>query len=394
MGKMKHFSAQYVFTNTGPPLKRALVTANDDGTIISVENTDGKLYEKQSVEFYNGVIIPGFVNCHCHLELSHMKGIIPEGTGLSSFLTTVSTSRGVFQQNEIKAIKDADNEMYEAGVVLCADVCNSSLTFDIKRESDIRYLNLLEVFGIDPSKAKKRMNDVMELADKARELLLPHWIVPHSVYSISLPLFKLIKKHTSTNKITSIHFMESRWEEVFLKNHTGPLMDSYKRFLLPDSILNTANDHISAILEELTSSGNLILVHNTFIERDHIEKLRKRNNVSYCLCPNSNLFIEKTLPPVELLAGEGCEIIIGTDSLSSNSKLNILEELKTLQINFPLLILEDLIRWATINGARALGEDYWAGKIEPGMKPGLLLVQDIDLTNLKLLPESNVRRLL
>ena len=72
---MKRFSAQYIITNSGPPLKRAIITTEDDGTVINIEDTHGELQEKHSVEFYNGIIIPGFVNCHCHLELSHMKDV-------------------------------------------------------------------------------------------------------------------------------------------------------------------------------------------------------------------------------------------------------------------------------------------------------------------------------
>ena len=70
---MRKLSAQYIFTNTGAPLKRGIITVDDDGFIIDVEDTNGFLTEKSSVEFYNGVITPGFVNCHCHLELSHLK---------------------------------------------------------------------------------------------------------------------------------------------------------------------------------------------------------------------------------------------------------------------------------------------------------------------------------
>ena len=83
---MKRFSAQYIFTNTGAPLKRGIVTAGDDGTITGVEDTGGNLVEQESVEFHNGIIIPGFVNCHCHLELSHMRGMIPPKIGLAEFL--------------------------------------------------------------------------------------------------------------------------------------------------------------------------------------------------------------------------------------------------------------------------------------------------------------------
>lgn len=71
---MKCFAAQYIITGTGKRLKRAVITTENDGTIISIEDTTGALKEKHSTEFYNGIIVPGFVNAHCHLELSHLKG--------------------------------------------------------------------------------------------------------------------------------------------------------------------------------------------------------------------------------------------------------------------------------------------------------------------------------
>jgi cytosine/adenosine deaminase-related metal-dependent hydrolase len=391
---MKYFSAQYIFTNAGPPSKRAVICAEDDGTIISVEDTGGKLSEKESVAFYNGIIVPGFVNCHCHLELSWLKGKIPEGSGLSNFLMTVNSLRNTPGRDINKAAADADNEMLTNGIVLCADICNSSDTFHLKKKSSIKYINLLEVFGIDPSKAQKRIEEIMLVAGKAEEENLPRWIVPHAVYSISSPLFRLIKEHTESNKITSLHFLESPDEESFMADHSGPLMDWYKKFLSPLSALDTPKDHVSAVLDEVTGNGNLILVHNTYIEKDVIKKLRHRGNLYYCLCPNSNIFIGKTLPPAGLLSDEGCNIVIGTDSLSSNSTLNILDEIKTLQENKPDIPLESLISWATINGARALCEDSWAGSIEPGKKPGLLLIENLDLVNLKLLPASRTRRIL
>jgi cytosine/adenosine deaminase-related metal-dependent hydrolase len=88
---MKRFAAQYIVTNAGPSLKRAVVTTEDDGTIISIEDTAGDLKEKHSTEFYNGIIIPGFVNCHCHLELSPLKGNISEGEGLGGFIEELKT---------------------------------------------------------------------------------------------------------------------------------------------------------------------------------------------------------------------------------------------------------------------------------------------------------------
>jgi cytosine/adenosine deaminase-related metal-dependent hydrolase len=391
---MKYFSAQYIFTSSGHPIKRGIICTEDDGTIVSTEDSGGRLTERHSVEFFNGIIVPGFVNCHCHLELSDLKNEIPAGSGLASFLMAVNTFRNSLQKDINKTIKEADDEMVKEGVVLCADICNSSASFPIKKESRIKYISLLEVFGIDSSRAEIRMNEILELAETAKEMDLPFWIVPHAVYSISLPLFRLIKARAASNKISSIHFMESPDEETLLESHCGPLMESYKKFLPDVTELEIAGGHTSAVIDLVTSSGNLILIHNTFVRQEHIKKLKARELLYWCLCPNSNLHIEQKMPPVALLDGEGCNIVIGTDSLSSNSSLSIVEELKTIQKHFPEFSLETLIGWATINGAKALGEETSLGSIEPGKKPGLVLLKNVDLVNLKLLPATVVRRLI
>lgn len=391
---MKRLAAQYIITNSGPTLKRAVITTEDDGTIMNVEDNSGDLKEKHSIEFYNGIIIPGFVNCHCHLELSHTKGKTSKGTGLGRFIEEIRSTRDDNRDNVISSIRSADVKLYEEGVVLCADVCNTSESFKIKKKSPIRYINLLEVFGLDPEKAAGRMDEINKVALTAIEMDLSYSLVPHSVYSMSVSLFRLLRNESLENKITSMHFMETKGEEIFLKDHAGPLMSSYLRSDLLPQKLETVKSHADAVLNELTMSGNLILVHNTFADAKIIRIVKERTNLFWCLCPNSNIYIENTIPPLNLFIEEGCEIVIGTDSLASNSELSVLEELKTLQRHFPEIHIEDLVLWATMNGAIALGEEEKYGKIETGKKPGLLLLQNVDLQNMKLLPESFVTRLI
>jgi len=391
---MKRFAAQYIVTNSGPPLKRAVITTEDDGTIVSIEKTSGDLKEIHSTEFYNGIIIPGFVNCHCHLELSHMKDYSSKGKGLGDFIEQIRSTRDYNKESVYSSTSSADNYMYKEGIVLCADVCNTSDSFDIKKQSRIRYINLLEVFGLDPEKAGRRMDDIIKVAETAKEMDLPYSLVPHSAYSMSLTLFRLLRNESLNNKITSIHFMESAGEEAFLKNQTGSLMSSYKRSGLIPSKLEIPGSHTDVVLNEITKSGNLILIHNTFVDRKTIRMVKERENLFWCLCPNSNIYIENQIPPLNLLMEEGCEIVIGTDSLASNINLSILDELKTLQFNFPEIPIEDLVFWATINGAKALGEEEQYGSIEPGKKPGLLLLQNVDLQNMKLLHDSFATRLI
>ena len=391
---MKRFSAQFIFTNTAPPLKRAVITAEDDGTIVKVEESRGELKETQSVEFYNGIIVPGFVNCHCHLELSHLKGAIAEGIGLSDFIMNVRTLRNYDQKEIITAAKKEDDDLFREGVSLCADICNTPATFDIKKRSSIRYISFGEVFGIDPDKAGKRMDEVMLLAKAAEDAGLKLYPVPHSAYSVSLPLFRMLREKSSGNRVTSVHFMESESEAIFLKDHSGPMRRSYADSGLLPASLQMPKNHVRAIMDEVTPSGNLILVHNTYADRNTVSEVKKRGNTYWCLCPGSNLYIENKLPPVEMLMEENCEIVIGTDSLSSNKKLSILREMGIIQERFTSVKLEELIRWATINGAEALGEGDGFGTIEPGKRPGLILLQDLDLVNLRLLEETTVRRLI
>jgi cytosine/adenosine deaminase-related metal-dependent hydrolase len=238
------------------------------------------------------------------------------------------------------------------------------------------------------------MAEIIKISVIAGDMNLAFSIVPHSVYSLSLPLFRLLRETNKYNKITSIHFMETAGEVPFLEKHSGSVMTSYKQSGLLPARLETVKSHVEAVLNEITPSGNLILVHNTFTDRETIRKIKVRENLFWCLCPNSNIFIENEIPPLNLLIEEGCDITIGTDSLASNNKLSILEELKTLQSEFPSISIEDMVKWATLSGAKALGEDEKFGKIEKGKRPGLLLLQNVDLQNMKLLPDSFVTRLI
>jgi cytosine/adenosine deaminase-related metal-dependent hydrolase len=391
---MKRFSAQFIFTNAGPPLKRAIISAEDDGTIVKVEESSGELKERQSVEFYNGIIVPGFVNSHCHLELSHLKGAIAEGAGLDDFLMNVRSLRSFDQDEIISSAEREDDNLFREGVSLCGDICNSTVTFGIKQRSQIRYVSFGEVFGIDPDKAGKRMDELMQLIRVAKDSGITLYPVPHSPYSVSLPLFRMLREKSAGNRVTSIHFMESESESVFLKDHSGPMRTAYENSGLLPAKLQTPNDSVSAIMDEVTHSGNLILVHNTHADKAAVTEINKRGKTWWCLCPGSNLYIENHLPPVDMLVKQKCNIVIGTDSLSSNKKLSILSEMKIIQAHFPSVKLEELIRWATINGAEALGEGDKFGTIETGKKPGILLLDDLDLVNFRLLDETKVKRLM
>jgi cytosine/adenosine deaminase-related metal-dependent hydrolase len=121
----------------------------------------------------------------------------------------------------------------------------------------------------------------------------------------------------------------------------------------------------------------LILVHNVATKEEDVRAVKTAEGPSlfYCLCPNANEYISGSLPDVEMLIREECTIVLGTDSLASNHRLSILEEIKTLRRAFPRIGISEMLRWATYNGAKALQLDSVLGSFEKGKQPGVILIE-------------------
>ena len=136
---------------------------------------------------------------------------------------------------------------------------------------------------------------------------------------------------------------------------------------------------------KLEKAKNIILVHNTFTKQEdidyiklqtHPDSYRDKLQTFICLCVNANKFIEDAVPPIEMFRKNNCSIVLGTDSLASNWSLSIFEEIKTIQKNFPSIPLEEILKWATSNGAKALKLDHELGSIEKGKKPGIVNITE------------------
>jgi cytosine/adenosine deaminase-related metal-dependent hydrolase len=115
------------------------------------------------------------------------------------------------------------------------------------------------------------------------------------------------------------------------------------------------------------------------LKQDDIDAAKKvMNNVYWAVCPLSNIFIHNALPPIPLMVENGLAITVGTDSLSSNDDLSMIREIECLHKNFPEVSMNDIFRWASLNGARFLSKDEVMGSFAPGKRPGIVLVTDVD----------------
>ena len=397
---MRKLSAHYIFTGTGTVLAKGIVILDDHGVILDIIDTNGALDEMANVEFYSGILVPGFINAHCHIELSHLHNIFPEKTGLPVFLKNVVQHRNFEDAVVIGHAQKADDELYRNGVVAVGDISNTNTTFQLKSASKVVYHTFIEVLGFSPLRSEKAFGWAKHCYDEAKTLGLSASIVPHAPYSVSGDLFEKISEFAKVSKsVLSIHSQESSGEDDLYLSGEGEIARHLKENLSIDLSFfePTRKTALASVIEWLPKMCNLLLVHNINTRQDDLEivkRARSLNKTWFVLCPNSNLYIEDRLPDVELLRRNNLQICIGTDSLSSNRNLSVLDEMKTIQNYFPDIPLSEIVSWSTRNGAEALEMDDWAGTIEIGKKPGINLITGMDLQHLKLLPQSKVKRLI
>ena len=392
----RKLAAHYIIPGNGKPIKNGIITINESGKVLEISQSNENLQEISGLEFYSGVLVPGFINAHCHMELSHLKGKIRQHTGLPGFVSQINQLRQT-DENEIKsAIKKEDNNIWYNGIVAIGDISNTNHSFEIKSKSKIAYHTFLEIFTTNPTLVSQKFEHALTLEKELENIDLNSSITPHAPYSVTPAMFALIKRHSLKNQRSiSIHNQECISENELYQSKSGELFDVFKKIGIDFSALpKTGKNSLESIMIQMPKSIKTILVHNTYTSVIDIEKAEAYfEKLFWCFCPNANLYIENNLPNIPLFHSKSQKICVGTDSLASNHHLSILDELKTIHENFPEIPVDELIKWSTLNGAEALGLDDKFGSIEPGKSPGICLIRKFDLQNLKLKPDSELKRL-
>ena len=390
---IRKITADIVYPVSSAPVENGVVIIDGTGAIKGISARDQ--FDSAELETYDGIVVPGFINTHCHLELSHMKGRIETGTGLIGFIGHVVKHRneeaGVIQD----AIEQAEKEMIDCGIVAVGDISNTTDSFAQKQKGKLYYYTFVEFFDLfQEDNAQKHYEqysaiyDALPLTNKLKKSK-----VPHAPYSVSKPLFDLLR--AEKGKTISIHNQETPPENELFELNTGGFIDFYNGFSLsPQAIplLNKTSIHYA--LEYLSSENKNLFVHNTLTQADDIEAAYEKLGSANCFwatCPNANLYIENRLPDYRIFTTANAKMTIGTDSLTSNWQLNILEEMKTIFKHHPWLEFENVLNWATINGAQALGWEQELGSLEIGKTPGLVLIENME--NGKLTDRSTSKRL-
>ena len=330
-------------------------------------------------------------------ELSHFRGKLPTGTGLIPFIKSVVTLRESPQDEILRAIKEADEEMYQNGIVAVGDISNKSDTASIKSDSKINYYTFVEMFDfLQEDEAQTHFDEYMKVYDaQSANNQNKKSCVPHAPYSVSKNLFKLINEQNGTNQTVSIHNQETPDENNFFIEKKGDFIRFYNDFQISlKDFAPTGKPSINYALKHMSPSCKTLFIHNTMSTEKDIKTAHEWNEDSYWItCPNANLFIENRLPQYSTFINNDAKMGVGTDSLSSNWQLSILEEIKTIQRYQSFIDTETLIRWSSFYSAKALGYDK-LGSIEKGKRPGLVFLEGLTHKNDKLKKVTNLERLI
>ena len=377
----KRITAEFVYTLDGrEPIRNGYVEYDEaDGAILSL----GACAEGEDV--MPGALVPGFVNGHCHVELSHLYKKFRKDTGMAGFIEQINELRD-WAGNDVKArlVKEWMDKMWQDGVSAMADISNDNSSFEVKKAHNMYTRTFLEVFGSEPEMCEGVMTDVIALKAEADATGIDAAPTPHSCYTMSPQLLSASAVAGLADGFLSYHSQESQEEEDLLLTGTGAMYENRKRSGMSTPPV-TGESSLKYFIDRLAAAKpapydeHILLVHNVCLAQGDIDAAKKvMKNVYWAVCPLSNIFIHNALPPIPLMRENDLSVVVGTDSLSSNDDLDMVKELYCLHSNFPEVPMSQLLEWACLNGARFLKKDDVLGSLTVGKKPGIVRISNVD----------------
>ncbi len=370
---MKYIGAGYVIPVSRLPVKNGVVVLDDNNTVVDLTTADQ--LPSADIQWFDGFIVPAWINTHCHLELSHLKGQTQTGKTLIPFIKDVLNFRDVPLEDIQSAAIAADREMYDNGIQAVGDISNKTDTAEIKRQSRVMYYTFVELFDfMHPEITQSTIDNYKPVYEAHPDMNgCKKSYAPHAPYSVSPDLFEYINRVNSDGATVSMHNQETTDEDdLFLTGQSG-FRDFFGQLgFSMNGFRATGTTSIRYALQNMVPKARTLLVHNTLTRPDDVAFAHDwSDSVFWATCPNANLYIENRLPDYSVFINADARMTIGTDSIMSNWQLSVWEEIKTIKKYTSFIPLETLIRWGTLNGAEALGYDA-CGAIEVGKTPGLV----------------------
>ncbi len=368
---MKTFTASWVLPIAAPPIRNGRVAVHE-GRVVWIGSVGDSGAPTGAVrDLGSGILLPGLVNAHCHLELSHLAGRMAFGSGFVPWVESVVAARGCFSEDEVRsASRSAIQFLEERGTAAVGDVSNTLGHLDLLAASGLSALVFLELLAWDPEKAASTLSWADERLAGARARLRPGLalrLAAHAPHSCSPRLLRALVERGGP---AAIHLAESFEDAAFLQDGTG----SWRAFLEKRGLGHVAfSPPRTSPVRYAEGLGvlhtRLVAAHGVQVDAADREILARRR-VHVVLCPRSNRNLGAGTADLPALLGAGVRLALGTDSLASVDTLDVLDDAVLLRRSVPRVDPAAILRMATLGGAEALGWDD-LGAIVPGRRAAL-----------------------
>ncbi len=385
------YSAPWVLPIAQPAIKNGGVAVKN-GVIEAVGPVEElrAAYPDGEETTYGGLLMPGLINAHIHLELSHLKGVErPDSHGqMCRWIEALLQARvecEVSSDQQVRLRNKAIADQFRSGVVLMADIGNDPYLGEPERAHYPLINHFQEFLAPTKTAADAAVRAVNELPDGVS-------VSAHACYSTLPDLIRILKDRAKRlRRIFPIHVAESAEEIEFIQTLSGPFRDFLKQRGAWDSSFKGArhtNQGVVNYLHDLGVLDNMTLcIHCVHINEKETGLLAQSGS-HLCLCPGSNRFLRVGKAPLEIMLQGGLLPAIGTDSIASNDRLDMWSEMRLLREEHPTVDPLTILKMATLGGAAALHCQDVFGSLSSGHSALILHVDSEPI--LRAVSESDI----
>ena len=331
----------------------------------------------RSIDLGNSAIVPGFINTHTHLELTHLHKCIESNGNFTNWIRQLVDRKKSWSESEYTlSVRDGIKSSLKSGTTTIADITRNGIALSELLTSKIRKLLFFEIINFNPDTAEDTINEFKDLiANINTDDLLSLGIFPHAPYTVSDRLYRSCKSVSDElNIIIATHIAETKDEVEFLTRGTGDFVSLLNDFNMLKKWEHPGLSPINYLKNIGFLENGCILIHCNYLSEDEIDLIEKtKSNVVFC--PRSHEYFRHDDHPFVVLKNRDINISLGTDSLASNDTLSILDEMKFIRKHYRDMEPQDIFYMGTIAGAVALKMDDSIGRLYPGYYADIAVIE-------------------